>query len=751
MIKKILGSGSLMAILMGVYALVLGVATFVEHSQGTPLAMEVIYKAWWFFALQALMVVNFVAMAARMKLWKQKKWGVLLLHYGFVAILLGAMITFLTGVEGIVHIRQGESSTQVLDMTGRQEVARLPFEVKLIEFSLTRYGHSGSPSSFTSKVQIEDRVDEISMNNVLYHGAWRFYQTSYDKDEGGTFLTASRDVAGVTVTYIGYIMLLVGLILSLFNRSSRFRRLAASLGVLSMMVQGVWADEISQKFERLMVQNPAGRVQAVGGYAEDVLRKVSRNKTYKNLSASEVLLGMTTNPAKWAHEKFIKDQDGNYIAFADVIGDKGQYILADQVEKIYQKPPRERSKADKEILKLDERINIVDNLFSGKMLAIFPREGTQKWYSAGDDLSEFTNSRQDSLLVSKIYSWFSTELMNGNKAKALEVLSMVEVYQKAKSSQFDSSKAEAEIFYNKLDIFKWSGFSYMGVGLVLSILLVVSNLKKSKTLKYSCLVLIVAACAIFLYQSFGMGLRWYISGRAPWTNSYESMVYVSWAAAVAGLVFLRKSRITFSLSVFMAGVLLFVSTLSWMDPQITPLAPVLDSYWLVIHVAVITASYGFFGIGFLLGVVTMIMLCMKERDTLKAKIKELTTINTMALTIGLVLMTMGTFLGAVWANESWGRYWGWDPKETWALVTVIIYAFVVHMHMIKGLGGVYAMALASILALGTVLMTFFGVNYYLSGMHSYGADSAPTGLYLIYYVYGALMVLAAVPLLRKKR
>ena len=231
------------------------------------------------------------------------------------------------------------------------------------------------------------------------------------------------------------------------------------------------------------------------------------------------------------------------------------------------------------------------------------------------------------------------------------------------------------------------------------------------------------------------------------SNAYESMIFVAWATAVAGLAFGRRSRMTMALAAFLSGVLMFVSTLNWMDPEITPLVPVLKSPWLLVHVAAITGSYGFFGIGFLLGLISLlIMACKTARNAgrLDAQIRELTVINEMALTVGLVLLTAGTFLGAVWANESWGRYWGWDPKETWALITMIVYAFILHARFVPALrrGGDYLFGLMTVVGLGAVLMTFFGVNYYLSGMHSYGADSAPPALYAIWVVYGIAAAIA---------
>lgn len=740
-IIQIVGSAHTMAVLLILYAAALGAATFVEHSTSTAFAREWFYNSWWMFCLQGLLAANFIAMASRFKLYSQRKWGVLLLHYGFVVILGGAMISHLTAKEGILHLRQGESSAQLLNDKG-VALQQLPFSVTLSKFEMSRYGGSGSPQSYRSYVIVDGVHSEIYMNNVLSHGGWRFYQSSFDSDEKGSYLLASYDGFGSAVTYAGYILLALGMVGALCGKKSRFRRLLSSLSVFLVAFSAYGSDPVVAKFERLMVQTPDGQVQAVDSYAEDLLRKIHRAKTYNGLSASEVLLGITTNPIKWSNERFIVDNNGNSVAFADVIDADGAYTLSEQIRLIYAKPARERSKADKELLKFDERINILDNLFSGRMLALFPLAGSRQWYSAGDDLAAFAAQPKDSLVASKTFGWFALEYLKGNTERAIKVVDMISIYQKAKGGEIHADRVEAQILYNKLDIFKWTSFGYMGCGLVLILLLIAGVMRQSLALKYAALIFVVIGLLLFLWQMAGIGLRWYVSGRAPWTNAYESIVYVSWATALAGTLFLRRSKITFALSIFLAGTLLFVSTLSWMDPAITPLAPVLNSYWLIIHVAVITASYGFFGIGFLLGVVALILMCARKSGAISLKIKELTTVNTLALTLGLVLMSAGTFLGAIWANESWGRYWGWDPKETWALITMVAYAFVIHSHLIKPLRSPYAFAVMSIVALGAVLMTFFGVNYYLSGMHSYGADSAPPALTLIFWVYGALFVLA---------
>jgi cytochrome c-type biogenesis protein CcsB len=200
------------------------------------------------------------------------------------------------------------------------------------------------------------------------------------------------------------------------------------------------------------------------------------------------------------------------------------------------------------------------------------------------------------------------------------------------------------------------------------------------------------------------------------------MVYVSWASVFAGLLFVRRSTITFALAILFAGIILFVSGLNWMDPQINLLVPVLKSPWLMFHVAIIVAAYGFFGISCLTGITNLIMQSIggKKHSMLVERVKELTIINEMSLWIGLALMSIGTFLGAVWANESWGRYWGWDPKETWALITIVVYAICLHLRLVKKWDNVRLFNLASVIAFLSVLMTYFGVNYFLSGMHSYG-------------------------------
>jgi cytochrome c-type biogenesis protein CcsB len=304
-------------------------------------------------------------------------------------------------------------------------------------------------------------------------------------------------------------------------------------------------------------------------------------------------------------------------------------------------------------------------------------------------------------------------------------------------------KKRAEILYNKVNPFETIFPFYLLSGfLLLSVLFI--NIFRMKQLPLVLKrIFFIFISLIFLIHSAGLITRWYISGHAPWSNGYESMVYVAWAAMLAGIIFGRRNSMVIGTAAFLAGISLFVAHLSWMNPEITNLVPVLKSHWLTFHVSVITSSYGFLGLSAFLGILVLVLIVIRNninKATVNIFIGQLTTINEMSAIIGLYCLTTGTFLGAVWANESWGRYWGWDPKETWSLITIVVYSFIVHMRLIPSLRGVFNYNLASVIGFGSVIMTYFGVNYYLSGLHSYGRGTA-SGLNP---VLPAILVLLAV-------
>jgi cytochrome c-type biogenesis protein CcsB len=468
-------------------------------------------------------------------------------------------------------------------------------------------------------------------------------------------------------------------------------------------------------------------------------------------------------PDMWMRVPFIalsNEELANYYdltdgecAYLQAFDNKGDYKLQQKLEEAYNKMPAERTRFDKDLLKLDEQINIFHQLINYQMLNLFPKEDdpNHKWYAPGDDLSEFAG--KDSMFVSRIMGWYLAEvqdaLQGGDWSKANEVIDMISTYQQAKNKTLDISpkKIETELKYNKMDVFRQCKKGYLILGGLMLVLSFAMLFKQQKWMKAGLWIVGIGVLAVFLLHMYGMGMRWYIAGYAPWSNSYETMVYVAWATVLAGLLFVRRSTVTFALATLFGGIILFVSGLNWMDPEINPLVPVLKSPWLMFHVAVIVAAYGFFGISCLIGLTNLVMTSIagkKNTELLKTRVKELTIVNEMSLWVGLALMTIGTFLGAVWANESWGRYWGWDPKETWALITMVVYAVVVHLHLVRRWYSDWLFNLCSVVAFSSVLMTFFGVNYFLSGMHSYGQNDNVHGIFTYLYIAGAVVIVLGV-------
>lgn len=784
-------SWKIVLILLIHYAVLLAAATIVEQSAGTAAAREHIYTNPLFFLLQLILVVSFVGLAYKHRLWQQKKYGVLVLHLSLIVILLGAMVTHLFGFEGIVHIREGETTGIMHQADQKHE---LPFTIRLNNFELVRYPGSNSPSSFESFLTISSaegaREEHIYMNKVIYQQGYRIYQSSYDPDEQGTVLTVNHDATGTGITYAGYVLLLLGILMTLFSPHSRFQQLnkrlkqfttlAFLLLSLTLQAQTPETNRLTQntipasharKWGSLQVQCPTGRIEPVNTYTAKLLRKIYRSDSFEGLSSEQVMLGFMINPAYWSNVPFIRQTnkqlredlalpDGKYIRFSDLFDNEGHYRIAKQVDEAYARPAAERSKLDKDLLKLDEKINILYSLLQGKLFSLFPlpTDSSGKWYSSGDDLALFQG--RDSMFVTRIMPWYldesTTALTSGDWGKANEVLDMIQVYQQKQSTSALLSEKQVswELFYNRARLFFWSAISYALAGLLLLFVAILKLLTQKENMRHLVYILTAIIALIFLVHTTGIGIRWYLAGRPPVTNAYESMICVAWATTLAGLLFARRTTITLALAALLAGIILFVANLNFMDSEITPLVPVLKSYWLMIHVSVITASYGFFGISLLLGIVSQFFMAIsakRKNAPLDRKVEELRVINEMLLHIGLYLLTAGIFLGAIWANESWGRYWGWDPKETWALITMIIYALILHARFVPALRSDYAFSVMSILGFLTVLMTYFGVNYYFSGLHSYGSSETPLALYimLVVYVFLALLMIYTACLRRK--
>jgi cytochrome c-type biogenesis protein CcsB len=669
---------------------------------------------------------------------------------------------------------------------GSKEIP-FPFNLKLNDFVLERYPGSNSPSGYRSKVTLIDKADnlempyDIYMNKILKYKGYRFYQASFDKDEKGTILSVNHDFTGMIVTYTGYALLFIFIILSLIIKNSQFRTIKASAwssplrktisALLFLMLLSGLANANSRKFVpdkksaeefgKVLVQDQKGRTKPLFTLSNDILRKVSHENKFEGYTSMQVFLGFYFDFDNWENVPLIRVSNkdlqksigitGCYAAFSDLVQleGNGEYKLAAKVKTAYAKSPGERTKMDKEIIKVDERLNILYMIYKGDFMKIFPlKDGSHSWGTAEEALKTAFD-KEDTLYLENVIPMLSEALHNNDIAAASKISQSVSGYQ-AKFSEYalpPDFKTKVELLYYKLGIFEKLFPFYSTIGLIMLIGLIFSVIKGiSKTTLYV-KTLSWLLFAGFICHTAGLGMRWYIAGHSPMSNGYESMIFISWVTLLAGFIFSRKSAFALSATAVLAGMTLMVAHLSFMDPEITNLVPVLKSYWLTLHVSVITGSYGFLGLGAILGIITMILLTLtnsKNKDRISNTIDELTVINFRTITLGLYFLTIGTFLGAVWANESWGRYWGWDPKETWSLITVVIYALVTHSRMIPGMKDIYTFNLLSLFAFSSVLMTYFGVNYYLSGLHSYASgDPVPIPAF-VYIAVSLLIALALV-------
>ena len=661
----------------------------------------------------------------------------------------------------------------------------LPFSLKLVDFELERYPGSMSPASYASEVVLIDQEENINMpyriymNHILDHRNFRFFQSSYDQDEKGTVLSVAND-PGTLPTYVGYLMLAIGMFSGLFMPNGRFRKLmkkgreyaqkresmASVILALTLLFNADYAKAETElntlvetitsfdkahaaSFGKLITQDSSGRMKPLNTLNTEIVNKV-HGGVIKGMTADQMVLGMMVRPEAWREINLVKtkneeinkmlgvDPKSKYVAFSQFleVPEKLQgYKLQAAIEEAVQKAPKNRNQFDKELLKVDERFNIVYMVFTGSIFKIFPKpaDENQKWVATIEALQTFDAEAENNVRTAAVSYFMGVEesLKTGDWTKANEGIEKIAEYQKQYGADVYPSelKVKIEIFYNKYNIFEKLMPYYLLMGLILLVLSFIKIIKPRFKLQWFSKSSMVLLVVFFALHTAGLAMRWYISGHAPWSNGYESMIYIAWATVLAGFIFSKNSPITLAATGVLAGLILFVAHLNWLDPQVTNLVPVLKSYWLSIHVSMITASYGFLALGALLGFIVLILFALRSKENeerINLAILELNTINEMSLIVGLVLLTVGNFLGGVWANESWGRYWGWDPKETWALVSILLYAVVIHLRFIKAIYTPFIFATVSLLAFSSIVMTYFGVNYYLAGLHSYAkGDPVP--------------------------
>lgn len=676
-----------------------------------------------------------------------------------------------------------------IELAWGSKVIALPFSFKLLDFELQRYPGSQSPSSYASELEVIDNSTtfpyRIFMNHPLTYKGYKFFQSSYDLDEKGTILEVNKD-PGKWPTYFGYFLLCVGFVGNFFTKGSRFVKLRAFLqkSALALLLPLVFvqatplkaeADTLEQfrknsyehangVFSSLLVQDYMGRIKPISTEAVEIVNKITGKSSLFGLTPEQMILGMTTNAGLWQEMKIIKlsnpsikkvlglSPEAEYVSFASMFDDEGYYKLAKQVSAANQKAQSKRDTFDNDIIKFDEKLNIAYLTLKGVLFKFIPipNDASHTWIAPNDAFSHPQVSGEVKSMLNDYFVGLQEGISTNKWDNANIALAKLKENQRSLSGGIlpSETRVRAEVLYNHMGLFqKLIGFYFvLGCGAFVLALISIFKGKNYPTLEKSVLYIFIAG---FIAHSFGLALRWYISGHAPWSDSYESMVYIGWSAGFAGVMVFRKSILSLSAAAILAAIVMLVAHMSFVNPQITNLVPVLKSYWLTVHVSVITASYGFLGMGALLGFITLLLMILKNKKNvlrMNEQIRHLVAINEISLIIGLAMLTVGNFFGGIWANESWGRYWGWDPKETWSFVSIIVYALILHLRFVPKLNSVYVFSIASLVGYSSIMMTYFGVNFYLTGMHSYAASgehaSLPSFVYYIFVGIFGLCVLA---------
>jgi len=532
----------------------------------------------------------------------------------------------------------------------------------------------------------------------------------------------------------------------------------------SLLTAFTVSKEHAAKFGRLVIQDAGGRMKPINTFSSELLRKVSHSDKYNGMNSDQVFLSMTQSAQLWIEVPLIYIKSGNdsirriigidakdefapFIAFFDA---KGNYKLSPYLDAAYK--AANPNQFEKDFVETDKKVNLMESALSGSILRIFPipNDPGNKWISYLE-LEHAGLKGMDSTYTKSIlplyFGTLSHAIESKNYKTADELLESINGFQKKFGAKVrpTEDKIDLEITYNKYDLLQKLPYWYMFAAILMLAFTILQIFKDSKLLRILVNSMHVIIAVFFLLHTITLIARWYISGHAPWSNAYEAIVYVAWATMFFGLAFDIKSKLTVASAAFVTAMILAAAYANWIDPEIANLQPVLNSYWLMIHVAVIVASYGPFALGMILGFVSLLLIFFtteKNKAKMSLNIKEITYINEMSLTVGLIMLTIGNFLGGQWANESWGRYWGWDPKETWALISIMVYAFVIHARFVPSLRGKWVFNLMSMFAFISILFTYYGVNFHLVGLHSYASGEAHS-LSWIWYSLGTISIIGA--------
>lgn len=719
---------------------VMAAATMIENSRGTDYAHSAIYGSWWFTVLWALLTALGLAYLVRRRVRHFGAWAI---HGSLVVILLGALLTHLTSTKGMMHLREGETSNAYVMGDGHHgmRTAMLPFSLRLHKFETTYHDGTAAVADYASLFTVTDgglqREGRVSMNKIFSYRSYRFYQSSYDSDGHGTVLAVNSDPWGIPVTYTGYALLFVSLIFMLFDPKGPYRQVVRSpllrKGALTLLLLGSSAmashaqptvpRETADRLGRLcMLYN--NRICPVETYALDFCKKVYGARSYKGLTAEQVLAGWIFYGDQWAHEPFIRVKGGelrDQLGLADshcamtTFFQMGQYTLGHLVEEYYQ---GNTDKLHKQAMEVDNRLMLLMELRSGQSLHLLPfttRQGVTTWYAPTDSLPRHISAQQ-ALYIHQVFPLMAEDVAASRWARVDEFLDKMQHYQQVFGGRSlpTTAQYEAERMGNAVPFATVLFMVNLTLGFI-ALFYIIGRMTQARWVTPHLRRVADAGFAVLLGLSFlaltvAMALRWVASGNLPLSNGYETMLLLAWFVELIALILQRRFRIVMVFGFLLSGFFLLVSHINAMDPAIGQMMPVLNSPLLSIHVSIIMMSYALLSLTFICAVMG---LAMPRHDA------ELQALSRLFLYPALTAMGIGIFIGAIWANVSWGSYWSWDSKETWALITFMIYAIAVHGASLPALRRPRPYHLFMALAFLSLVMTYFGVNYLLSGMHSY--------------------------------
>ncbi len=722
-------------------------ATIIEKYRGAQFVADNIYGSWWFVGLWALLTC--ISLTYLIRTHTHRRPIVFLIHLSFAVILLGAFITFSTAKRGVVHLRRGEPVK--VFMNEEETVQPLPFELTLTDFTVVNYPGTPSPMDYSSRIAVADMQGtaegevQVSMNHIAQLHGYRFYQSGYDDDGEGTHLAVSHDPWGIGITYMGYAMLFISLIMSIFSKQTKIRSLyrratrTLPLLILFLLPHGTHAESLPKVADKALADSIGqlyvlynNRICPVNTLATDFVTKLSGKSSWNGLSANQVFTGWMFYFTEWENAKIIRIKDGytrrllgiegQWASFSDFWNEYNEYKLTKPLQEEYTSSAT--SSHIKGLREADEKFNLVRMFYSGELLKIFPypnSDGQLQWLAPASRNMPKDMPQGEWFFVRRALDIITEDMILGNTAEAQQFVAKIHQYQIKRAAAVlpSATHIKAETLYNTLAAIRFHVFLTLTLGLFFFFAYSISLVRHRQILPT--IVPTGYNAILFIFLTLFLLLRWFVSGHIPLSNGFEIMQFMAWSVLLITFLLQRAFPLLLSFNTLLSGFILLVSMLGESNPRITSLMPVLHSPLLSLHVMIIMFSYALFAMLFFLSL-TYIMVALRPQSDAKLQeesIVRLTSLSQLLLYPAEYCLIIGIFIGAIWANQSWGRYWGWDPKETWALITMLIYAVPLHSTSIAAFRSSRFYHIYMLLAFLSILMTYFGVNYFLGGMHSY--------------------------------